>query len=65
MATARIFIVQNCQAVRLPNEFRFHASEIEVFRDGDEVILREKAKRRKRLPQKLRRRSSPNSPALS
>lgn len=30
------------QAVRLPKEFRFEGTEVEIFRRGDEVILREK-----------------------
>ena len=42
MATARVFRSGNSQAVRLPKEFRFGADEVEIFRRGDEVILREK-----------------------
>ena len=44
MATARIFRSGNSQAVRLPKEFRFQSEEVEIFRRGDEVVLREKAK---------------------
>ena len=44
MATARIFRSGNSQAVRLPKEFRFRSKEVEIFRRGDEVVLREKAK---------------------
>lgn len=42
MGTARVFRSGNSQAVRLPKEFRFKAKEVEVFRRGDEVVLREK-----------------------
>lgn len=42
MTTARIFKSGNSQAVRLPREFRFAAQEVEIFRRGDEVVLREK-----------------------
>lgn len=42
MATARVFKSGNSQAVRLPKEFRFEGEELEIFRRGDEVILREK-----------------------
>lgn len=44
MATARVFKSGNSQAVRLPKEFRFNASEVEIFRRGDEVVLKEKDK---------------------
>ena len=42
MGTAKVFRSGNSQAVRLPKEFRFKAKEVEVFRRGDEVVLREK-----------------------
>ncbi|MDX9767731.1 MAG: type II toxin-antitoxin system VapB family antitoxin [Ectothiorhodospiraceae bacterium] len=42
MATARIFKSGNSQAVRLPKEFRVEAKELEIFRRGDEIVLREK-----------------------
>ena len=42
MNTARIFKSGNSQAVRLPKEFRFSIAEVEIFRRGDEVVLREK-----------------------
>ncbi|MHB8423808.1 MAG: antitoxin, partial [Gammaproteobacteria bacterium] len=41
MSTARIFKSGNSQAVRLPKEFRFRAKEVEIFRRGEEVVLRE------------------------
>lgn len=42
MATARVFKSGNSQAIRLPKEFRVDASEMEIFRRGDEIVLREK-----------------------
>ena len=41
MTYARVFQSGNSQAVRLPKEFRFSADRVEIFRRGDEVILRE------------------------
>jgi len=41
MKTARVFNSGNSQAVRLPKEFRFTAKEVEIFRRGTEVVLRE------------------------
>jgi antitoxin VapB len=42
MPTAKVFKAGNSQAVRLPKEFRFASDEVEIFRRGDEVVLREK-----------------------
>ena len=42
MGTARVFRSGNSQAVRLPKEFRFKSKDVEIFRRGDEVVLREK-----------------------
>ncbi len=44
MATAKIFKSGNSQAVRLPKEFRFQGDEVEIFRRGDEVVLRDTPK---------------------
>jgi antitoxin VapB len=44
MATARVFKSGNSQAVRLPKQFQFRGKEVEIFRRGDEVVLREKSK---------------------
>jgi antitoxin VapB len=44
MATARVFRSGNSQAVRLPKEFRLKAKEVEIFRRGDEIVLREKGR---------------------
>ena len=42
MTTAKVFMTGRSQAIRLPKEFRFEGTEVEIFRRGDEVILREK-----------------------
>jgi len=42
MSTARVFRSGNSQAVRLPKQFRFKSKEVEIFRRGNEVVLREK-----------------------
>jgi antitoxin VapB len=44
MATARIFKSGNSQAVRLPKQFRLTGRDVEIFRRGDEVVLREKSR---------------------
>lgn len=44
MSTARVFRSGNSQAVRLPKQFRFRSKEVEIFRRGDEIVLREKEK---------------------
>lgn len=41
MQTTRVFMSGNSQAVRLPKDFRFASDEVEIFRRGDEVVLRE------------------------
>ncbi len=41
MPKARVFKSGNSQAVRLPKEFRFSSDEVEIFRRGEEVVLRE------------------------
>jgi len=41
VATTRVFRCGNSQAVRIPLPFRFHASEVEIFRRGETVVLRE------------------------
>jgi len=43
MGTARIFQSGNSQAVRLPKQFRLKSKEVEIFRRGDELVLREKS----------------------
>jgi antitoxin VapB len=40
VSKAKIFKSGNSQAVRLPKEFRFDVKEVEIFRRGEEVVLR-------------------------
>ena len=42
MTYARIFKSGNSQTVRLPKEFRFDIDQVEIFRRGDEIVLRER-----------------------
>jgi antitoxin VapB len=42
MTRARVFMSGNSQAVRLPKEFRFRSQEVDIFRRGDEIVLRER-----------------------
>jgi antitoxin VapB len=42
MTKAKVFTSGNSQAIRLPKEFRFSGTEVEISRRGDEVILRER-----------------------
>jgi len=42
MKTARVFKSGNSQAIRLPKEYRFSSSEVEIYRRGSEVVLRER-----------------------
>ena len=41
MSLARVFQSGNSQAVRLPKEFRLNVEQVEIFRRGDEIVLRE------------------------
>jgi antitoxin VapB len=38
--TAAVFQSGNSQAVRLPKEFQFDVSQVEILRRGDDVVLR-------------------------
>jgi antitoxin VapB len=49
MGTARVFRSGNSQAVRLPKEFRLKSKEVEIFRRGEEIVLREKEESALRL----------------
>jgi antitoxin VapB len=40
--TTTVFKSGNSQAVRLPKQFRFNCKTVEIFRRGNEVVLREK-----------------------
>jgi antitoxin VapB len=42
MATAKVFRSGNSQAVRLPKQYRLKSTEVEIYRRGEEIVLREK-----------------------
>lgn len=44
MPKARIFRSGNGQAVQLPKGFRFRRKEVEIFKRGGEIVLREKSR---------------------
>jgi len=44
VTTTRVFKSGNSQAVRLPKEFAVKSKVLEIFRRGDEIVLRESAK---------------------
>ncbi|MDR1606980.1 MAG: type II toxin-antitoxin system VapB family antitoxin [Deltaproteobacteria bacterium] len=41
MTKARVFQLGKSQAIRLPKEFRINSQEVEIFRRGREIVLRE------------------------
>lgn len=41
MTYARVFQSGNSQAVRLPKEFRLDVDQVEIFRQGDDIVLRQ------------------------
>ena len=38
--TTKVFRSGNSQAVRIPREFQFDVSEVEILRNGQDVVLR-------------------------
>jgi len=44
MKFAKVFKSGNSQALRLPKEFQFRGRVVEIFRKGNDIILREKPK---------------------
>lgn len=40
MTITRVFQSGNSQAVRLPKEFRFETDQVEIFRQGGDIVLR-------------------------
>ena len=42
MKTTKVFKSGHSQAVRIPIDFQFHSDEVEIFKQGNEVVLREK-----------------------
>lgn len=49
MDTTKIFKSGNSQAVRLPKEFQFDEKEVQIFRRGDEVVLKKKPRNLSRV----------------
>jgi antitoxin VapB len=45
MPLAKVFKSGNSQAIRLPKEFRLKVTEVELVRQGDDIVIR--------LPKKL------------
>jgi antitoxin VapB len=41
-AVARVFQSGNSQAVRLPKQFRLRSKQVQVFRRGSDIVLRER-----------------------
>lgn len=41
MTYARVFQSGNSQAVRLPKEFRLDVDRVEIFRQGNDIVLRQ------------------------
>ena len=44
MATAKVFKSGNSQAIRLPKEFRLNVKEVEITRQGDDIVIRQPKK---------------------
>ncbi|TAM12370.1 MAG: AbrB/MazE/SpoVT family DNA-binding domain-containing protein [Nevskiaceae bacterium] len=42
MQTVKVFTLGKAQAVRIPVRYRFATDEVEVFKRGDELVLRPK-----------------------
>jgi antitoxin VapB len=53
MATARVFKSGKGQAVQLPIGFRVNCKELEIWRNGDEIVLRKKGRGMERALQLL------------
>jgi antitoxin VapB len=44
MATAKVFKSGNSQAIRLPKEFRLKVTEVELVRQGEDILIRQPRK---------------------
>ena len=42
MAIAKVFRSGNSQAVRMPKKFRLKSKEVDIYRRGEEIVLRER-----------------------
>jgi antitoxin VapB len=41
MAIAKVFKSGNSQAIRLPKEFRLKVTQVELVRQGDDILIRQ------------------------
>jgi antitoxin VapB len=41
MAMAKVFKSGNSQAIRLPKEFRLKVTQVELVRQGDDIVIRQ------------------------
>lgn len=53
MRLTKVFKSGNSQAVRLPKDLQFHSDEVEIFRRGNDIVLREIPKNLKRALEAL------------
>jgi antitoxin VapB len=44
MAIAKVFKSGNSQAIRLPKEFRLKVTQVELVRQGDDILIRQPKK---------------------
>ena len=44
MAIAKVFKSGNSQAIRLPKEFRLKVTQVELIRQGDDILIRQPEK---------------------
>jgi antitoxin VapB len=44
MPTAKVFKSGNSQAIRLPKEFRLKVTEVELIRQGEDILIRQPKK---------------------
>jgi antitoxin VapB len=44
MATAKVFKSGNSQAIRLPKEFRLNVTQVELVRQGNDILIRQPRK---------------------
>jgi len=44
MTIAKVFKSGNSQAIRLPKEFRLKVTEVELVRQGDDILIRQPKK---------------------
>jgi len=54
MDKAKVIQFGDTQAVQLPKQFRLNADEVEIFRRGDEIVLRDKPETLARVFELLR-----------